>query len=75
MGGLSGHHGHPYIVQTVAFLASMLLPGSALALVAGAYWERLRARRDRGPAGRPTLVGKALALTDTVALVAEPSAD
>lgn len=75
MGGLSGHHGHPYIVQTVAFLASMLLPGSALALVAGAYWERLRGSRHRAPAGRPAFAGKALALTDNVSLAAKPSAD
>jgi hypothetical protein len=45
MGGIGSHHGHSYAAAAVAFAVSMLMPGSALALVAGAYWERYARRR------------------------------
>jgi hypothetical protein len=55
MGGIGSHHGHPYALQTAAFVVSMLLPGSALALVAGAYWEQFRRRtRNRRRAEQVT---------------------
>jgi hypothetical protein len=46
MGGIGSHHGHSYALDTAAFFISLLMPGSALALVAGAYWEQFR-RRSR----------------------------
>jgi hypothetical protein len=42
MGGLGHHHLHPYIVQTTAFLCSLLLPAALLALLGGAWLERAR---------------------------------
>ena len=44
MGGLGSHHVHPYIVQTAAFLLSVLLPGGVFALLIGAWVERARRR-------------------------------
>ena len=45
MGGLGHHPSHPYAVQTVAFLLSLLVPGSAFALLIGAWWEGQRRKR------------------------------
>ena len=50
MGGLGSHPSHPYAVQTAAFLVSLVLPGSALFVVAGAYFERFRRRAQARPA-------------------------
>lgn len=44
MGGLGHHHLHPYIVQTVAFLGSLTLPGMLFALLGGARLEQGRRR-------------------------------
>jgi len=44
MGGLAGHDHGSFAAQTAAFLVAMLLPGAALALVLGAYWEQFRRR-------------------------------
>ncbi len=47
MGGLGNHPSHPYAIQTFAFFASLLIPGSAFALLFGAWWEARRRKRPR----------------------------
>jgi hypothetical protein len=42
MGGYASHDHASFAAQTAAFLASLLMPGAALALVMGAYWEQFR---------------------------------
>jgi hypothetical protein len=42
------------VVAAFAFAASLLMPGSALALVAGAYWERCTRRQVRPAAPQGT---------------------
>jgi hypothetical protein len=49
MGGLGHHHVHPYVVQTVAFIGSLVLPGLLFALLGGAFWEQGRRRRAPEP--------------------------
>jgi hypothetical protein len=44
MGAIGAHHGHSYVVQTVAFLVTLLFPGGVLALLGGAALERMRRR-------------------------------
>ena len=55
MGGLGSHSHASFAMQTVAFLISLLLPASALVLVAGASWERarrnVRAKRSEAKQG------------------------
>ena len=51
MGSIGAHHGHSYTVQTVAFLVSILFPGGALALLAGAIREKMARRGFLAPAG------------------------
>jgi hypothetical protein len=49
MGGIGHHHLHPYVVQTAAFIGSLVLPGLLFALLAGAWWEQGRRRRVLEP--------------------------
>ncbi|HTU70740.1 MAG TPA: hypothetical protein VMF11_10530 [Candidatus Baltobacteraceae bacterium] len=51
MGGLGSHHTHPYALQALAFVGSLLLPGVLFALLGGAWWEQLRRRRPWVPEG------------------------
>jgi hypothetical protein len=44
MGGLGHHPLHPYIVQTFAFLASLVLPAAVFGLLGGAAIEKARRR-------------------------------
>ena len=45
MGGLGGHHVHPYALQAAAFFVSLILPGLVFALLGGAIAEhKLRNR-------------------------------
>jgi hypothetical protein len=44
MGALGAHHGHSYVVQTVAFFVTMLFPGGVLALLGAAIAEKNRRR-------------------------------
>ncbi len=44
MGALGAHHGHSYVVQTVAFFVTLLFPGGVLALLGGALLEKARRR-------------------------------
>lgn len=48
MGGLGGHHVHPYALQAAAFLFSLVLPGLVFLLLGGAFVERHI--RNRTPA-------------------------
>lgn len=58
MGGIGSHAPHPYAIQTIAFLCSLVLPGALFALIGGSIWERRsRAPRklDRQVSGGPLL--------------------
>ena len=44
MGAIGAHHGHSYVVQTVAFFITLLFPGGVLALLGGAIAEKTRRR-------------------------------
>lgn len=50
MGAIGAHHGHSYLVQTVAFFIATLFPAGVLALLGGAVAEKLR-RNEALPAG------------------------
>lgn len=50
MGAIGAHHGHSYIVQTIAFFVTLLFPGGVLALVGAAIAERTRRRGAISPA-------------------------
>ena len=47
MGGLGSHPHHPYLVQSLAFVISLLVPGGVFALLAGAWFEERRRRHGR----------------------------
>lgn len=61
MGGIGSHHDHSFVVQSLAFWGSLLLPGMALFLVGGAYWERLRRGQPARPAKQQVRGGATLA--------------
>ncbi len=44
MGAIGAHQGHSYVVQTAAFLTTLLFPGGVLALVGAAIAEKMRRR-------------------------------
>lgn len=39
MGGLGGHHVHPYAIQAAAFFISLILPALVFVLLGGALAE------------------------------------
>ena len=50
MGGIGGHHVHLWSSAASSFVVACMFPLGALALSAGAWWERHR--RTRRPAER-----------------------
>lgn len=66
MGGLGSHHVHPYALQSAAFYFSLLFPGGALFLIAGAIKERFRHR-----AGRPSSIHGWTTAKATARLIAQ----
>ena len=47
MGSLGSHHAHPYAVQSLAFLLTLLFPGGVFALLAGSIVEQARRKSGR----------------------------
>jgi hypothetical protein len=61
MGGLGHHHVHPYLVQAIAFVGSLALPGAVFALLGGAWAERIRRNPPASVPGRQVARGTTLA--------------
>ncbi|HUA08216.1 MAG TPA: hypothetical protein VMA98_03010 [Candidatus Acidoferrales bacterium] len=53
MGGIGHHPLHPYVVQTAAFLGSLVMPAALLALLWGAWREKGRRRGALVPEESP----------------------
>lgn len=64
MGGLGHHPSHPYAIQGIAFMLSLLIPGSAFALLFGAWLEGRRRKYPRRTEASHAAIG-ARYLTET----------